>query len=437
MYESLQQLQQETSSIFTEGKIIDQKKLQDETIDTLVYTAVFSEDTTLKTEARKTIRELAEASGAHSDSIINLYLGIGKGNIQQTFTVPAINVRFLTYDTSRIIFRLMKQQMVGPVVFEIARSEIEYTDQRPDEFTVAVLAAAIKEGYVGPVYVQADHVQFSARRYGEDKETETNKIKALIKECIEANFLNIDIDASTLVDLQKPTQDEQQAENYKVTAMLTDYIRSLQPQGVDISIGAEIGHIGGKNSTPEELQAFMDGYTKLVSGKTGISKISVQTGSSHGGIPLPDGTIADVKIDFNVLEQTGKVAREQYHIGGVVQHGASTLPNDLFHQFPQHKTLEIHLATGFQNIVYDTMPTAIKEQMYTWLDQNHQPEWNDTLTHEQNIYKTRKRAIGPFKKQLWMLPLEEKQLIMDGLEKQLSFLFEQLHIANTKSVLAK
>ncbi len=437
MYDSLQQLQTDVSAVFANGTVLDETRLREDVIDQLVYTAVFTTDEALKKQARTTIREIAKATGAHSASIINFYLSIGKGEIQENFTVPAINVRALNYDMSRIIFRLMLTHNIGPVVFEIARSEIEYTDQRPDEFAVVVLAAAIKEGYTGPVYLQADHVQFSAKKYAAGAQAETEKIKALIKECIEAEFLNIDIDASTLVDLTKPTPTEQQVTNYTVSAELTDYIRSLQPKGVDISIGGEIGHIGGVNSNAHDLSAFMDGYNGLIAGKmAGISKISVQTGSSHGGVIKPDGTIADVSIDFSVIEETGKVAREQYHIGGVVQHGASTLPADLFHQFPKRHTLEIHLATGFQNIVYDTMPTSLKEEIFSWLEANKQAEWDEEKnTKEQNLYKTRKRAIGPFKKRLWTLPPEEKKPILEQLEKQLSFLFEQLHVANTKSLI--
>ena len=78
------------------------------------------------------------------------------------------------------------------------------------------------------------------------------------------------------------------------------------------------------------------------------SKISVQTGTEHGGIPLPDGTIAKVKLDFGVLESIGKIAREKYSMAGAVQHGASTLPYELFHKFPEVKTAEIHLAKVFK-----------------------------------------------------------------------------------------
>lgn len=401
-------------------------------IDTLIHQAVFSPDETQKKEARAKIRQIAKEKGAILTSIHDYYLAIGGGQVPPTSTVPAINVRMMAYDTARIIFKLMLKHNIGPVIFEIAKTEMEYTDQRPDEFSVSILAAAIKEGYSGPIFIQGDHFQFSARRYKEDAQAETEKIKKLIEESISAGFLNIDIDASTLVDLSKPTVDEQQKENYKTTIELTQFIREMT-NGDKISIGAEIGHIGDKNSNMQDMNAFMRGYLEgLPSDMAGISKVAIQTGTSHGGIPLPDGGVADVKLDFDVIDSIGKLARDIYKIGGVVQHGASTLPNELFYKFPEHKTLEIHLATGFQNIVYENMDASLREEMYQWIRENCKEEWEKDWNEEQFLYKCRKKAIGPFKKNLWELSEEQKKPITDALTRQLEFLFEKLNAFNTK-----
>ena len=121
----------------------------------------------------------------------------------------------------------------------------------------------------------------------------------------------------------------------------------------------------------------------------------------------------------------------------MVQHGASTLPNDLFGEFPKHKTLEIHLATGLQNIVFDNLPQNLKDEIYGWLNNNHQAEWNKALSHEQNIYKTRKKALANFKSKLWNLSIPEKQPILKNLEKELEIIFQKLNIVETREVLEK
>jgi len=409
-------------------------------IDDLIYSAIFTPSDVEKKQARKLIRQMAQKKGIYPDSIHNLYMACGQKKVSG-FTVPAINIRTLTYDTATIIFQLIKEKKIGPVIFEIARSEIGYTEQPPDEYAVAVLAAAIKAGYRGPVFLQGDHYQFKAKVFKDDPKTEIEKIKKLIKSSIEAGFYNIDIDASTLVDLDKPSLDDQQKNNYQMTALITQYIRSLEPKKVTVSVGGEIGHIGGKNSTAEEFEAFMKGYLRELKSqkskvkKIGISKVSVQTGTSHGGIPLPDGTIARVSIDFKVLKSIGQVARNKYQIGGPVQHGASTLPNNLFDHFPKNNTLEIHLATGFQNIVYENMPVNLKQEIYNWIKKNLKDEQKEGQTEEQFIYKTRKKALGPFKKKIWSLSEQQKKPILKKLSEQFEFLFKKLNIFNSRKIL--
>lgn len=407
-------------------------------IDDLIYSAIFSPNEKVKKSSRISIRKIAEEKGAKLASIHDLYMTFGQGKISG-FTIPAINVRTLTFDTACQVFQIMKEKKVGPVIFEIARSEIKYTAQEPDEYTVSILAAAIKENYVGHVFVQGDHYQFSAKNFTANKNDEINKIKQLIKKSIDAGFYNIDIDASTLVDLTKTELIYQQKNNFEMTAEMTEYIRSIQPKNINISIGGEIGHIGGKNSTPQEFEVFMEGYLKEIKKDklVGISKVSVQTGTSHGGIPLADGTIAKVNLDFNVLKNISAIARKKYQIGGSVQHGASTLPNELFNHFPKNNTLEIHLATGFQNIVYDHLPKMLKNEIYQWLKENCKDEWKEGQTEEQFIYKTRKKAFGPFKQKLWQMIAKEKKSILLALKKQFEFLMKKLNTFNTKKLVSK
>ena len=412
--------------------ITDENKLRESVIDDLIYTAVFSENEDVKEEAKKLIRDIANEFGAVAASINDLYRAIGKGETRD-FTTPAVNIRGMTYDVARQMFKVALKHNVGAFIFEIAKSEIGYTFQRPSEYASCVLAAAVKEGYKGPVFIQGDHFQFNAKKYAENPQAELKAIQDLTKEAIAAGFYNIDIDPSTLVDYSKPTLKEQQYHNYINTAKMTDFIRKIQPEGITVSVGAEIGHIGGKNSTVEEFEAFMEGYLEeLPEGEEYISKMSVQTGTEHGGIPLPSGEVAEVKLDFNVLRDIGKVAREKYDLGGTVQHGASTLPDELFDKFPENNCCEIHLATGFQNIMYDLIPEDFRNKIYSWLKENLKNEWKEGWTEAQFIYKTRKKGFGPFKYEWWTLDKEYKDKILEALYNKFEFLFEKLAVFNTK-----
>src|SRR5216684_4407039 len=213
-------------------------------LDQLVREAVFGDDAT-KAVARKQIHLEARARGAISSSIYDLYMAVGRGEVRP-FTVPAFNIRALTYDAARALFRAAKKHDVGAFIFEIARSEIGYTEQRPGEYAACVLAAAIAEDFRGPVFIQGDHFQASAKKWAtpDGQAAETKALESLIDEALAAEFYNIDIDTSTLVDLSFPTREEQQRANFEGTAHLTKYIRAHEPKGIVVSVGGEIGEVG-------------------------------------------------------------------------------------------------------------------------------------------------------------------------------------------------
>jgi fructose/tagatose bisphosphate aldolase len=423
-------------------KIIDSNTLRNKKIDTIVYNAVFHKENTIRDISRWLIHTAANKLSIVSSSIQLLYEAMGEKRYSG-FTVPAINIRGLTYDVARSIFRAAKKNHTGAFIFEIARSEIGYTDQRPSEYASVVLAAAIKEGYEGPVFIQGDHFQINAKKYEKDRDAEIKTVEGLIKEAVEAGFYNIDIDTSTLVDLSKPNITEQQRLNFEFAAEFTAYIRALEPRGITISIGGEIGEVGKKNSTIEELRAFMDGYNSTLAAKgkelKGISKISVQTGTSHGGVPLPDGTIAEVKLDFDTLRSLSTVARDQYYLSGAVQHGASTLPGDAFDKFPETGTAEVHLATEFQNMIYEnsSFPKDFRNEIYEFLRKNCTADRKEGETDEQFIYKTRKMGFGPFKERFWNLPSDIRNKIGEELEAKFEFLFKKLNVIHLKEIVNK
>ena len=414
-------------------RVTDESALASPAMDRVVHAAVFA-DGGAQEHARWLIWEIGQAVGVRAASVHDLYMARGRGETHG-FTVPAINVRGMAYDTARSIFRTAISLDAGAFILEIARSEIAYTAQRPSEYVAVMLAAALREGFRGPVFIQGDHFQVNAKKFASDPTGEVDAVKALAREAIAAGFYNIDIDTSTLVDIAKPSLDEQQRLNYEVGSDILKTVRGLEPRGVTISIGGEIGEVGTHNSTVEELRAYMDGLNAaLPPGVEGLSKISVQSGTSHGGVVLPDGSIADVKLDLDTLERLSKVAREEYGLAGAVQHGASTLPDTAFHNFPKRETAEIHLATNFQNMLYDYMPSELRSTIYAWLDANAKDERKPTDSNEQFYYKTRKKALGPFKQQLWELPAEAKAKLAAAYDEKFTFLFKQLAIGGTARI---
>lgn len=412
--------------------VLDPNVIRSELIDELVSTAVFGEED-VRDAARWVIRVIAPEMGAYPASIQDLYMAAARGEYRNV-TTPAINLRMLSYDMAQRVFRAARDTGTKQVLLELARSEMGYTDQRPAEYASCVLGAAIREGWNGPVMIQGDHYQANAKAYAEDADAEIGAVRDLAIEALRAGYGNIDIDSSTLVDLTHESLRDQQRLNSLHTAELTKSIRDHEPAGWTISVGGEIGEVGKENSTVADLDAFMEGYReeldKLGTGITGLSKISVQTGTSHGGIVLPDGSIKDVAVDFETLAKLSEAAKK-YGMGGAVQHGASTLPEDAFHKFAEADAVEVHLATAFQNSIYDSdaFPSDLKREMYAWLDENRASERKDGQTDEQFYYTTRKRAIGPFKRQVWELPDEVRDEMLKDLQPKFELIMHKLNVA--------
>lgn len=421
----------------TRAKLRDAVAVRDH-IDEIVRLAVFGSPPE-QALARYAIHSAAPQLGAVSSSIWGLYAARGRGEVSG-FTAPAVNIRGMAYDMSRALFRAMKATDGAVTIFELARSEMGYTFQEPAEIAAVVLGAAIAEGYQGPVFIQGDHFQANAKKFATDPEGESGALEDLIRKAVAAQFYCIDIDASTLVDLSFDRVADQQAPNARLTARLARLIRGIEPPGVTISVGGEIGEVGKHNSTVEELTCYVDGFRDIVGHAfTGLAKVSVQTGTSHGGIPLADGTIAKVAIDFETLEQLSKVGRERYGMAGAVQHGASTLPDELFHRFPAVETAEIHLATGFQNLVMDhaSFPAALLQEMQDYAGANFASERSEGETAIQFFYKTRKKLWGPFKQQTWDLPPEVRAEFNRALQDKFEFLIRQLNAAGTREMTLK
>jgi len=425
-----------------EGRFVidDVARLRADGIRDLAWTAAFGDDPATVEAAQWIVWEAAQELGARSASIHELYMARARGEVSG-FTVPAINIRAQTFDMARIAFETAETEDVGAVILELARSEQTYTYQRPIDYSTAVLAGAIAAHWQGPVFLQGDHYQFNAKKYAADPESMTEEIRRACRLAIDAGYRNIDIDASTLVDLSREDVDAQQRDNYERTAEIATLIRSLEADGVTVSIGGEIGEVGKENSTEAELRAYLDGLKVELAGSpaaggngVAISKVSVQTGTSHGGTVNPDGTVAAVAVDFGVHQRLGVVAREEYGLAGTVQHGASTLPDEDFHRFREVEVAEIHLATGFQNLLYEhpAFPRSLHKEIEAWCFGNALDERKPDQTDQQFVYTTRKKALGPFKRQLW--DLETKDEILVAQANKIRFLMHELGVEGSRAM---
>jgi fructose/tagatose bisphosphate aldolase len=420
-------------------EILDAAQLRQSGAATIAWTAAFSTDEATVAAAQWLARAAAAAAGIQSASIAPLYVARASG-AYEGLTVPALNLRSQVFEMSRTALETAAAMDGAALIFELARSEQTYTFQRPADYATSIFCGAIAAGWRGPLFIQGDHYQFVAKKYATDPEGVAAEIARACRLAVDAGYRNIDIDASTLVDLALPTVQEQQRVNAVRTAEAVTLVRELEPAGIEISMGGEIGEVGNKNSTAEELAAYLDEFDAALAsrrtGARGLRKVSVQTGTSHGGVPLPGGGVAEVALDFTVLQELGELARAR-GLAGAVQHGASTLPEDLFHRFPEVGAAEIHLATGFQNILLDhpALDANLRAEITAWLRANAADEAKSGDSDEQFLYRTRKKALGPFKQALWEAAGTPE--ILETQRAKFQSLFSQLGVGGSRALVER
>lgn len=420
-------------------EILDAAQLRQGGAATIAWTAAFSADEATIGAAQWLARAAAASLGIHSASMAPLYAARAE-NAYEGLTVPALNLRSQVFDMARIALEAAAAMSGAALIFELARSEQTYTFQRPADYATSILCGAIAAGWRGPLFIQGDHYQFVAKRYATDPEVVAAEIARACRLAVDAGYRNIDIDASTLVDLALPSVHEQQRVNAVRTAEAVALVREIEPRGIEVSMGGEIGEVGNKNSTADELTAYLDEFDAALAsratGARGLRKVSVQTGTSHGGVPLPGGGVADVALDFAVLQKLGELARAR-GLAGAVQHGASTLPEDLFHRFPEVGAAEIHLATGFQNILLDhpALDASLRAEITAWLRTNAADEAKPGDSDEQFLYRTRKKALGPFKQALWEAAGTPE--ILETQRAKFQSLFSQLGVGGSRALVER
>ena len=179
-----------------DGRLVidSESRLRADGIRAAVWSATFSDEPSVVEAARWIVWEASQLLDAPSASIHELYMARGRGEVHG-FTVPAVNLRTQVFDMAMTMCRAANEIDAGTIVFELARSEQEYTFQRPGEYITSVLAGAIAAGWHGPVFVQGDHYQFNAAKYRVDPEATAEGIRKLTREAIAVGYGNIDIDS--------------------------------------------------------------------------------------------------------------------------------------------------------------------------------------------------------------------------------------------------
>ncbi|MHB8133563.1 MAG: class II fructose-bisphosphate aldolase [Anaerolineaceae bacterium] len=402
--------------------------------DLLVRDLALSDPTHRPKLASQIIAQSQEM-GVYPAAIGEIYQALGQGTLAP-MTIPAFNIRGLTFALARIIWRKVIKLNTGPVIFELAPSETWAGDQTYAEYAAMIFAAACREGYQGPIFLQGDHFAIES----------TDDVPAILERCqevISSGFYQIDIDGSHLIVKDPQDLKAFHTPNAKVTSEIIKHLRQQQPDRVHLVLGGEVGEIGGRDTSVNDLDTFKDLINQFLPSEIpGLDKISAQTGTAHGGIVLQNGSTGQMNVDFDLIAQLSAKARE-FGCSGIVQHGASTLTMQDLEKLPMAGVIEVHLATQIQNIVFDhpAFPVDLREKMQKRLvvaafgAEGEKIENAEALTLAQQFYKARWTAWGSFKHELWDLPESVLTPIEDSFGLWVEDIIKSLRIDNKKEVL--
>ena len=203
-----------------------------------------------------------------------------KKAMAEKYAVPAYNINNLEW--TRFILEAL-EEIKSPAILEVSEGAIKYMG---GYLTVAsMVKALIKDlNITVPVALHLDH--------GSSFES--------CKKAIDAGFTSVMIDASKY----------ELSENIKITKEVTDYAHQK-----NVSVEAEIGHIGGENSNI--LYASAEDCLKLVK-ETNIDFLAPAIGSVHGlykGTPHLELTLASEISSLTKLP--------------LVLHGGTGIPDEM------------------------------------------------------------------------------------------------------------
>ena len=97
-------------------------------------------------------------------------------------------------------------------------------------------------------------------------------------------------------------------------------------------------------------------------------------------------------------------------------------------------TVPLTLLAGWVNffLLHDgpAFPAALHREIETWCFGNALDERKAGQTDQQFVYTTRKKAIGPFKRELW--DLDAKDEILAAQRRKISYLFTELRVNDSR-----
>ncbi|MBU0761434.1 MAG: class II fructose-bisphosphate aldolase [Candidatus Altiarchaeota archaeon] len=346
----------------------------------------------------------------------------GKGCI-----VMATNIR-ITHSARGIM--LAAKELDAAVMFEIAKSEIGYTDQPPKEFVRNIEQIAQEVEFNQPYVIHGDHIGI--------KENTSEAVGAgekLIKDMLDAGFTSFAIDASHNFDVGAPTVRQQLRDNIEITCKLAKLI----PEQAGLEV--EVGEVGKKDpktgekalTTVEEAKTYIQA---IKDAGFNPNLIATNNGTAHGNTYDVNGNLVEqVGID---IERTKAIADAIAPFGTyVAQHGITGTPLNMMHLLIGAGVLKGNVGTNWQNVALDSMPHDLVSRMEDWtLKSPHAEKMKAKkpgISRNELVGKNIKNAIKVFKPEIDALSGDDRAKVDEATKNSALAFFKAFKAEGTAS----
>lgn len=424
----------------SELRLLVPQMFRGELVDRFVYTSILGGTQKLRHLCSLILRSAALAHGIWCDSIHPFYKTLSTGR-KAVMTIPAYNVRGLTYSIVRTIFRTAQKLNAGPFIIEISPHEMSFTQQRADEIGACVLGAALRENYFGPVFIQGDHFKIDAHRSQQEKLTDTNRMQSLISDAIGNGFYNFDIDATHSLTCEHQAGRDALQDHFERVARVCEFIRQAQPQGVTAAMGVEFGSMSRlltqKDLVLREIDMLQSNLAALQV-TPGLTKICFHLDSDTNA--MDNGLVPHISqsLSQEVLSALSGLSvqlKSMLQIAGLEIHAGSGISHSVLDNLPSNGIVEVHLGTQIQDIIFDhpRFPIGLTEEIHSYLETHCSMDLQAQTSRDYFYYTARKKSWGPFKKAICSLDERTKAAILQDIEKEVSLNFELLRVAGQRN----
>lgn len=366
--------------------------------DRLIFNAVFHSETQIKATSRWLIKAIGQSLNIFSSSTHGLQ-NILNPPARKKMKTPVLQTPHLSYDIARAVFQAIQKHHMGPVIFELGESSMESENQSPGEFSATIFAAAIREEYQGPIFIQAHHIQVNTESFQRAPDKEIQKLKNLIIESIATGIYNLWINGFSISHSPQTRQVKTQNPSSQLLAVATDIIRLHEPKNLDISIGGGVKVSGDSKTFEKDIISFLDEYRenlqKIGENINGISKISFQP-------------FEEIPTEIHLM------LMNHYGLNGRVPLNSSNFSKEVLEDFSGIGGMEFPLNMPFHSLFIDhaDLPENIRKTLIGSLS-------NPSISTNNAIKKT-----------LWTLPDTLRENIRNQFVEKIIFFFKTFKTTN-------